>query len=198
MNSSATKGERNTILEPTIFRDLVRTNHGTSSSTLITAERDIIDIQQSTDTGSGKSKDSHFTRPKYSSNGDVRSMSNFVDVFQKIGASKMNEKQLTFGRNASSHKKDDWYTIMRYKSPSNFTIQKKSIEREKQMFQTHLNELAPSWANEPNPKKDSVYVAQYKDKWVRAKLGDNLDTNANGKWFRMIDESGCFIVSTNK
>lgn len=198
MNSSVTKGEQNTILEPTVFRNLVRTNYGTSSSTLISAERDIIDVQQSTDTESGKSKDFQFTRPKYSSNGDVRSMSNFVNVFQQIGASKMNEKQLTLGRNASSHKNDEWYTIIQYKSPSNFTIQKKSIEREKQMFQTHLNELAPSWANEQNPKKDSVYVAQYNNKWVRAKLGDNLDTNANGKWFRMIDESGRFKVSTNK
>lgn len=186
-NSSVAKGKQNTIQESTMFRNLVQTDHGTFLST----EGNKIGFQQPSDKESRE-----FMLPKYSSKGDAHSISNFDNVFQQIGGSNLNEKQFMLAENASSHKKDDWYEIIQYKSPSNFTIQNKSIQREKEMFQKHLNELAPQWANEKNPKKDTVYVVKYDGKWTRVKLGDNLDTNSNGKWLRMVDDSGCFKVST--
>lgn len=196
-NSSMEKSEQINIRQPTIFQNLVRTDHGTSSSTLFSAERDKIGGHQSTDTESQKSNSSKCMRPKHIINDDACTKFNFVDVFQKIGRSNMNEKQ-TLGSNSSSNKKDDWYEIIYYKTPSNFTIQNKSIDHEKQMFQKYLNELAPSWDNETNPKKNHVYAVNYDGKWVRAKLGDPLYINSNGKWFRMVDDDGYFKVPTNR
>lgn len=196
MNNSVAKAKQNTMQEPTISRSLVRTDHATSSLRLISAEQNKIGAQQSTDTESGKSKHSQFMRPKNSS--DARSLSHFVDLFQLIGESKIDKNQLTIGRNTFSRENDDWYKIINYKSPLNFTIENKSIEHEKEIFQEHLNKLAPSWTFEKNPNKDTVYAALHGGQWVRAILGDNLDTNSNVKWFRMVDDSGCFKLSTNK